>query len=160
MKIILIRGPLGIGKTTIAKKLAENLGALYISFDKVLEDNGLDRIDDDFIPEDFIKANEIVLPEIKKALEEDKFAVLDGCFYFMEQIEHLEENFPDNVQVFDLRASLESCINRDKGRKQVYGEEAARAVYNLVAKFSYGMPIETEGKSEDDVLKEILESLR
>ena len=42
---IIIRGPLGIGKSTIAKALAEILKAEYIAIDKVLEENGLDRKD-------------------------------------------------------------------------------------------------------------------
>ena len=35
---ILIRGPLGIGKTTIAKLLAKKLGAERFHIDKVLEE--------------------------------------------------------------------------------------------------------------------------
>ncbi len=156
---IIIRGPLGIGKSTIAKALAKELKATYISFDKVLEENGLDKIDDDFVPEDFIKANEIVLPQIKKDLNEGKVVILDGCFYFKEQIKHLEENLPSKFYAFDLKASLESCIKRDSKRKRVYGEEAARAVYNLVAKFDYGKPINTENKTERQVVELIIRNL-
>ncbi len=158
---IIIRGPLGIGKSTIAKALAKKLKATYISFDKVLSENGLDKIDDDFTPEDFIKANEIVLPIIKKDLSEGKIVILDGCFYFKEQIEHLQENLSDIAKeyAFDLKASLDSCIKRDSKRKRVYGEEAARAVYNLVAKFGYGTAIDTENKNEKEVAEFIIKSL-
>lgn len=159
---IIIRGPLGVGKSTIAKALAKKLNATYISFDKVLTENGLDRIDDDFIPEDYIKANEIVIPQIKKDLSERKIVILDGCFYFKEQIEHLKENLSDIAKeyAFDLKASLDSCIKRDSLRKRVYGEEAARAVYNLVARFDYGIPINTEGINEEETLKEILKVIK
>ncbi|MDD4111129.1 MAG: (d)CMP kinase [Clostridia bacterium] len=34
---IIIRGPAGVGKTTIAKNLQDKLGADYISFDEILE---------------------------------------------------------------------------------------------------------------------------
>jgi shikimate kinase len=157
---VIIRGPLGIGKSTISLALAKKLNATYISFDKVLEENGLDKIDDDFTPEDFIKANEIVLPKIKKDLARGKVVILDGCFYFKEQINHLEENLPGKFYAFDLKASLDSCIKRDSKRKRVYGEEAARAVYNLVAKFDCGFPINTEGKTAEETIKEILEKIK
>ncbi len=36
-KIIIIRGPLGVGKTTIAKLLADKIGAQYLSLDKIFK---------------------------------------------------------------------------------------------------------------------------
>ena len=157
---IIIRGPLGIGKSTIAKILAKKIKAVYISFDKVLSENGLDKIDDDFTPEDFIKANEIVLPKIKKYLQNGKNVILDGCFYFKEQIDNLKENLNWKFYAFDLKASLDTCVKRDSKRKRVYGEEAARAVYNLVKKFDYGTGIDTENKTEKEVVEEILKEIK
>jgi len=40
---IIIRGPLAVGKSTIAKKLAEILKADYVPFDDLLHEYGLDR---------------------------------------------------------------------------------------------------------------------
>jgi len=37
MKSIIIRGPLGCGKTTIASELSLRIGAMHIEVDKVLE---------------------------------------------------------------------------------------------------------------------------
>ncbi len=75
---IIIRGPAGVGKTTIAKELARDLNAHYISFDETMEINKLDTIVGDGIPsKNFIKANEIILDLIKNK----KGVVLDGCFY-------------------------------------------------------------------------------
>ena len=65
---IIIRGPLGIGKSTIAISLAKELNAEHISMDKVLEENGLDKVEPDAecIPaKNFILADEIILPEVK-----------------------------------------------------------------------------------------------
>jgi shikimate kinase len=157
---IIIRGPLGIGKTTIAKELAMALGAKYISFDKVFEENDLDKIADDFTPEDFIKANEIVLPIIKQCLNEDRIVILDGCFYFKDQIEHLEISLPNKFYAFNLKAPLQTCILRDSRRLKSYGGEAARAVYNLVAKFDYGIDINTDNRTKKEVVAEIMEKLK
>ncbi len=38
---IIIRGPLGCEKTTISKKLAEEIEVKYFSIDKVLDENGI-----------------------------------------------------------------------------------------------------------------------
>ena len=156
---IIIRGSLGCGKSTIAIALSKILNAEYIPFDKVLEENGLDRVDEDFTPEDFIKADNIVLPKVRKSLSEEKIVIFDGCFYFKEQIQHLEKSIPFKGYVFSLKAKLETCIDRDSKRKRVYGEKAAREVFELMRKFEYGTSINTESKTEEEVVKEILSFL-
>jgi len=153
---IVIRGPLGIGKTTIARALAKKLNAEYISIDKVLEENGLDKENNDFLPEDFVKANEIVLPKVKKDLSKGKIVIFDGCFYFKEQVEHLEKNLPMKHYIFNLKAPVETCIERDSKRKKVYGGKAAGEVFRLVSAFDYGIIINTDNKTPEQVVREIL----
>ncbi|MEK6910941.1 MAG: AAA family ATPase [Nanoarchaeota archaeon] len=158
---IIIRGPLGIGKTTISKLLSKQLKAKYFSMDKILSDNNLDkRGKEPCIPvRNFIKANNIILPEIKKALKNKKIVILDGCFYHKEQISHLEKSLKFKQIVFDLKAPVEVCINRDSKRSKVYGQGAAHAVYNLVSRFNYGIVIDTNRKNKNQVVKEILNRL-
>ena len=58
---ILIRSSLGVGKTTIAKRLTEVLKGEHISVDEVLAENGLDKVDEKLEcipPENFIKADD------------------------------------------------------------------------------------------------------
>ncbi|MDD5331432.1 MAG: AAA family ATPase [Candidatus Nanoarchaeia archaeon] len=157
---IIIRGPLGIGKSTIAKALAKKLSAEYISMDQILKENGLDvRGNEPCIPaRNFIKANEIVLSKVKRDLK-DKIVIFDGCFYHKEQIKHLEVYLPFEHYEFNLKAPIEVCIARDSKRKQSYGEGAARAVYSLVTKFDHGINIDTENKTKNQVVKEILSHL-
>ncbi len=76
---IIIRGPLGSGKSTLSAKLAHKLDAKHVHMDEVLEKHGLDKMPPDApcIPaENFIKANEIVLPEVKKSLDG---AMIQSC---------------------------------------------------------------------------------
>ncbi len=158
---IIIRGPLGSGKSTISQKLSEILDARYIGMDEVLENNGLDKIPPDApcIPvENFIKANEIVLPEAKELLEAGKIVIFDACFYHKEVIEHLIENLPFPHYEFTLKASLELCIKRDAERSKTHGEGAAWAVHSLVSKFDYGVNIDVSGSLEDTI-KNILSYL-
>lgn len=157
---IIIRGSLGVGKTTIAKKLQRLLNAKYFSYDIILEKHNLDKKDNDFTAEDFIQANTVVLPEINAALKDRQNVILDGCFYFKEQIEHLEKKIIIKPIIFTLVAQLETCIKRDFLRKKSYGTDAAKEVYELIQKHTCGIHIETENKTEEEVLREIIKQIR
>jgi predicted kinase len=160
--IIIIRGPLGCGKSTISSMLADRLGAKVISMDKVLDDNGLAQSDPALgciPPESFIKADIIVLDPVLSLLKLGKSVILDGCFYHKEQIEHLRSIMPFPIRIFTLRATIRTCIERDRGRALSYGEGAAIAVHGLVSRFDSGTLIDTDGKSPAQVLEEILRHL-
>jgi len=154
---IIIRGALGVGKTTVSKKIAEILKGEYFSIDDALEKNNLDSVLEGEIPlKNFIKANEMVIPKIKEKLSEGKIVVIDGCFYHKEQIEHFILNLDASHFVFSLKASLAVCMERDSKREKSYGMEAATAVFKRVLKFDYGILIETENKSVEQILDEIM----
>jgi len=155
---IIIRGPLGIGKSTIAQKLAKILKAEYISIDKFLKENNLDRVNNNLTAEDYIKANNLVLPKVKASLNKGTIVIFDGCFYFKEQIEHIKKNLKTFKSfIFNLKAPLETCIERD--RKRVYGAQAAKEVYELVSKFDSGIIINTNNRTEEEVIHKILNRL-
>jgi len=156
---IIIRGPLGIGKSTVARNLAKILDGEYISIDDVLAENSLDQVDENEggIPvKNFIKGNELVLPKIKDYLDTGKIVIIDGNFYHQEQIEHFAEHLKYSHHVFTLKAHLEVCILRDKGRKNSYGQDAATAVHGMVNKFDYGTVVDTENKDVEQTVKEIV----
>ena len=159
---VIIRGPLGIGKSTISKELAKMLNADYISIDNVLEAHHLDKVpvNEECIPVDnFIKANKFVLSSIKQRLRNGKVVVFDGNFYHKEQIEDLIKKLDTNHFVFTLKAPIELCIKRDSERKKSLGIQAAKVVYNLVSKFDYGTDINVEGKTIKEILNEIVSYL-
>jgi len=158
---IIIRGPLGIGKTTISRALAEEIDAEYISIDEVLEKNNLDKIEGECIPaKNFLKANKLIVPKAKKFLDNHKSLIFDGNFYHKEQIEDLIKNLKYKNYIFTLKASLKSCVERDKNRKSIYGEDATKAVYSIASKFDYGIEINTENKTIKEIVNEIKESLK
>ncbi|MDF1513086.1 MAG: AAA family ATPase [Anaerolineae bacterium] len=89
---IIIRGPLGVGKTTVAQALADQLSAYYISIDQVLTDHHLLQSDGQGISVDsFVRANEIVLPQVRDILCARRVVIFDGNFYHQEAITHLEQ---------------------------------------------------------------------
>ena len=160
---IIIRGPLGVGKSTIAKILANELNGKYIDIDRILKENGLDKmkINAECIPvENFIKADSLILPEIKKKLNKGQPVIFDACFYHKTHIEHLLKNLNFPYYIFTLKAPLEVCIKRDSKRDNVLGIGAAKAVYYLVSRFDYGIKIDTNNKTALKTVKEILKYLQ
>jgi len=154
-KLILIRGPLGVGKSTVSKILSKKIQAEYISLDKVLEDN--DLAGKDGIPlENFLKANEIIKDLGTKS---SKTVVLDGCFYYQEQIDDLISKFDGDVAVFTLVSGIETCIQRDLKRENVYGEDATRFVYAITAKINSGYQIDNSNLSAEKTAEKIMEKL-
>ena len=151
-----------MGKSTIAKKLAKKFNGEYIDIDKVLNENGLDKIDADAecIPADnFIKADDLFLPKVKEKLHKGQQVIFDACFYHRTHLEHLIRNLPFPHYVFTLKAPVDICIKRDSGRGKAHGEDAARAVHYLVSRFDYGTVVDTGNKTADETLREISEHL-
>lgn len=155
---IIIRGPMGVGKSTVAKKLAKKLNAEYILIDRILDEYRLtgDWESGYISQKSFIKANEISVRGVKKILENGKPVVFDGNFYWKSQIEDLVKRLGKyNSYVFALKASLNVCIKRDSGRKKSYGKDAAEAVYKKSNSFSCGDIMDTECKDVASVVNEI-----
>lgn len=158
---IIIRGPLGIGKSTVSKKLAEILNGTYISIDSILEENGLDKVEnEESIPvKNFIASNDIIIPQTKQNILDDKPVIIDGNFYHREQIDHLIDSLPFEHYVFTLKAPLDICIKRDRERPKPYGKDAATAVYNMASRFDHGQIINTQNLDEKGVIDRILSFL-
>jgi|SRR3990167_7173941 len=155
---IIIRGPLGVGKSTVAKHLAASLHGCYISVDEILSKHQLDLGEDGIPIESFIKANGFIV-EIAKAADCDGAVIVDGNFYYQEQINDLVSKLGGDVKTFVLTASLETCLKRDAARSRVYGEDATRVVYGLVARVHAGIEIDTEDKTESQVVDAIMNRL-
>lgn len=157
---VIIRGPLGCGKSTIARKLAEKLKAEYFEIDRVLDEYNLegDREDGYISQKNFIKANEIVFPKAKNFLEKSRIVIFDGNFYWRSQLDDLIRRLEFPHYVFTLKAPVEVCIERDKGREKNHGEDATRAVYQKSTEFDYGIVIDIT-KSSDEAIKKIISHL-
>lgn len=158
---IIIRGPLGCGKTTIAERLAKELDAEYFSVDKILSEFDLksDKESGYISQKSFCKANEFIAKRTKKFLEKGRIVIVDGNFYWKSAIDDLSARLKYDHQVLTLKASLKTCITRDKGRSKSHGEEAARAVFKKSTSFKNGKVIDTEHKSIDETIRIIKKKL-
>lgn len=159
-KLIIIRGPAGVGKSTISRELTKKIKAEVIHFDKIMHKLALDYIPGDkWIPLDkFLKADKVMIYKFKEILKR-KNLIIDGNFYHKEQIKDLRDNLGCLHYVFTLKADLNECIKRDKLRKQKLGDKAIRDVFKLVSAFDYGKIINTNDKTSKEVVDIILKEI-
>lgn len=157
---VVIRGPLGCGKTTISKRLSQILNAEYFSVDKVLDEHDLtkDKEAGYISQKSFKKANEIIASQTQKILDTGTSIIFDGNFYWRSQIEDLIKRLNHPHDVFTLKAPLEVCIERDKNRIKTHGEDSTRTVFKKSIEFDYGTVIAVN-KSLKKCIDEILSYL-
>jgi predicted kinase len=160
MRHIILRGPLGVGKTTCAKAIAEMNGGAYVSIDDILDRHGLDKaIEGEGIPlGNFLQANEFVAAEARRAEGEGTFVIVDGNFYHREQLDHLVGLLGEDTLVVTLMAPVETCVARDALRAKPHGEDAARAVHMFVSAFDAGTVIETGDVDVEATIRAILQA--
>lgn len=155
---IIIRGPLGVGKSTISEKLKKQLNAELISIDHLLEkykDEVPKNEWGDILLPGFIAVNNHIKDEIEERLKKGQIFIFDGNFYYKEALEDLISKLNFKNYVFTLKASLETCMLRNNNRSNSRSEIAAKGIYKITTKFDYGINIQTEDKSIDEVVKEI-----
>ncbi|HBS48385.1 TPA: hypothetical protein DEO28_00280 [Candidatus Dependentiae bacterium] len=155
---IIIRGPAGVGKTTIAKALAKSLNGYHISLDEILAKHGLDYIaSETCISENkMLAANKIVIPIAKEKLAAGQIVIFDESFYHKSPIEDLISQLKFPYFVYTLKADLEICVARNKQRTNPLDEQAIKDVFKLVSKFDYGIVINTNNQTIDEIMNEIL----
>jgi predicted kinase len=140
---VVIRGALGVGKTTVASALADALSGYVVSIDSILEQHGLEEWEAGYISErSFIRANEIAVAEAEPILRRGTTVIFDGNFYHRSQIDDLAQRLEFPLAVFTLKAPLSECIERDRGRAVSYGEDAVREVFAKVAEVEYGIDLD------------------
>jgi predicted kinase len=136
---VVIRGPLGVGKSTIADRLSKEIGAHHVSIDQILEDHDLwssGRLSE------FLKANAVAAKQARRSLGRGVPVIFDGNFYWITQIDDLVGRLDHRHFIFTLKAPLAVCIQRDRGRDHPYGPLAARAVCAKSMRFRYGVDVD------------------
>lgn len=158
---VIIRGPLGSGKSTISQLLARHVHGLCFPLDDVLAEHKLDVVpaDGEGIPaENFIRANEIVLPQAREALSQGRPVIFDACFYHRKPIEHLQKSLNMPCHIFTLKVPLDVCIARDQARSKTHGRDAATAVHMMVSRFDLGTIVDGS-RTIEETLAQILSKL-
>ncbi|HTW39938.1 MAG TPA: ATP-binding protein [Thermoplasmata archaeon] len=158
--VVLVRGPLGVGKTTVARAVATALGAQYVSIDRLLDEPGVEEWKDGRItPESFLRVNRRAVGEVAASVERGRPVVFDGNFYYRRQIADLVRRLRVPHRVVTLTAPLPLCIARDARRARSYGAGATTDVYALVAKVRAGRYVDATG-SVPETVERVLRLLR
>ncbi len=138
---MIVRGPLGAGKTTIARALAARLGARYVSIDELLErepwDGGSEGL--------FLRTNRRAATAAARSLRRGRPVVLDGNFYWRSALADLARRLPGPRRVLRLDVPLATCVRRDRARARPYGARAVREVFEKVARVPGGRPVDGRG---------------
>lgn len=148
---VILRGPLGVGKSSVSRRLAQVLRAEHISFDRVLEEFDIwysGRLSE------FLRANVVVARRAGRVLKRGSNVILDGNFYWKTQIRDLEKRLDQPHFVFTLHAPLRVCIERDARRDAPHGTPATREVYAKSTRFEYGARVDAT-QSLESVVREI-----
>jgi predicted kinase len=144
---LVVRGPLGAGKTTVARAVASAEGAEVVSIDAILEsfewDGGSEAL--------FLRANGPAVEQARSWLDRGIPVVFDGNFYWASVIDDLADRLPGLHEVVTLRAPIEQCIERDRRRPLSYGAAATREVFDKVARVDRGVSIDASGTREETV---------
>jgi len=149
---VIVRGPLGSGKTTLSARLADRLKAEHIAIDQILEKHHLEEWENGYISESsFLQANHIAASSARPFLRRGTPVVIDGNFYWRSAVDDLLRCLPFPHVVFTLKVPLSTCIARDGVRSPPHGAEAAREVYAKTISFDYGVPVDASGSVEETV---------
>ena len=154
---IILRGPAGAGKTTIAKRLAQIYGGHHINIDKVKKSLGLKHSE-----REKLEANKVVIQDASRYLDQGKVVIFDEVLYYKTQLTQLEQ-LPYESYVFSLIAPLDSCLERNRKRRQRGTRKTTDAniklVHNLVSQLEKGIEIKSYNRPVDDTMNEILSHL-
>jgi adenylate kinase family enzyme len=160
---VIIRGPVGVGKSVVAKSLAKQIEGVHISIDRILEEENFeDSGEDGFIShKGFLKANEFAANLAKEHMKNGKSVIFDGSFYWKSQIDSLIEIMDTRHYVFTLKADFDILVGRDDKRESgSVGKEALREGLSKISSFYDGFVINTNKKNSAEVVGEILFHLK
>ncbi len=153
---IVLRGPLGVGKTTVSELLAKAIGAEPISVDRILDDHGFWEVGH---PSEFLRANEVAAARAEEFLRIGTPVIIDGNFYWKPVLEDLLGRLDYPHFVFTLSAPLQVCVERDGGRPNPHGPEAAREVFAKTTAFDFGTALDAD-RPLGEVVRDIQSRLR
>jgi predicted kinase len=159
---VVVRGPLGAGKTAVSERLAALLGAEYVSIDRILDEPGVEEWDEKvghYSERCFLRTSELAAERARRFLERGNPVIFDGNFYWKSQIRGLIARLPFRHRVFTLKAPVELCVQRDGHRATPHGREATEQVYAKSTEFDWGVGIDAT-RPVEQIVSELLERLQ
>lgn len=151
-KIIAFIGLMGVGKTTIGKKLADKLGYYFIDLDQEIEDRKGKTIPEIFADEGekyFRQLEEEIAKEI--VLRDEKMVLSLGGGAFLN--ENIRKTLKKHAQIIWLDADIDVILYRigNKNNRPLLNNNDKRAVLKDLAKKRYPIYQEADFKLDTAV---------
>jgi predicted kinase len=135
---IILRGPLGSGKSTVAAALARAINGKVVHLDGLADknwDGGSARM--------YLRGNIALERRARPLLAKGIPVIFDGCFYWKSQIRDLEARLAFPHEAFTLKVPLSVCIDRDHRRSLTPSAPVqVGIVFHKVNRFEWGFPID------------------
>ncbi|WFO75453.1 adenylate kinase family protein [Desulfurococcaceae archaeon MEX13E-LK6-19] len=161
-KVIVVMGTPGTGKTTLAKMLAEKLGAVHIDLSELVLKEGLYTDYDEEVAS-FVIDEEALVRRVKEIIENNKLVIIDSHYGEIIPREYVEK-------VIVLRTDPEVLEERlkkkgwwwDKIRENIEAEILSVCTHNAIQVFGEDKvyEIDTSNKSPEEILEEALKIIR
>lgn len=143
MVVVLVCGPAGAGKTTVAAALRERLADRGLSFELLHSD--------DFSHDTYRRMYE-------RVADSGADWIVDGTFYRREW-QTLFQRLDDAVLVVYLRADLETCLARNRAREDEISERGVRVVWHEFDPPRADVTVEVDDLDPEEAVNRILEEL-
>ena len=145
--LLIICGPAGSGKSSIAKRLMEELDDAYLISSDAFKRKVYDRI----------------MRETERRLGKQKYLIIDATFYRKRWRDRLREitSEEERAVTFFIDCSLETCLVRNREREKPIPEEAIHIIWNKFERpDDYDIYINTEKFSIEQAVDKILRELK
>ena len=161
-RVIIIRGPAGVGKTTVGKLLKKKLGdSLFFNIDMICSDMIGDHPRKTKVRH---AADELCYLAAKKTPKNN--LIFERLFLDQNDIDHITKLFSKlkykSVNVITLKSSIKKLIKQDSIRSGTLGTESIKRLHNLFTKSNVkkqGKIIEVKNKKPQRIVNEIIDYL-
>ncbi|MDP6575148.1 MAG: AAA family ATPase [Candidatus Peribacteraceae bacterium] len=167
MKVLLITGPGGSGKSTVAEMIASQNGFVYLDGDN--EDTEFFPNGNQWLPENvelLRKAHDKILNKVRALIDKGNNVVIDYIIFGQYEgfIKSFRNEFGDNFSVKVLFPSFEKMAKRDAERKcWTTGKERIETVHSefealkdIIGEENY---LDTSEQSPEDTVQDIISTL-
>ena len=161
MSYIIIRGPAGVGKSTLRKNLIKWFRNKKIKVRAFSPGALRKRYKLNFSLRNKLKADNFYISKAKNLINKNYVIVFDEVYYYKQQISNFNKKLGKPI-IISLKASLENILERNNKRKvkKKLPTKTIIEVYNLDKLFKIGNIINTENKSEKQILKEVIKIIK